>query len=328
MENSVNKKLNLMINNFYELKDEFRWDNNLIKYFGAMMLALKNKSINTNDIKEIREYIKDNTGLMSAFRGNNLLIMSILLAMEKDYKEFFSGMQIGYENFKNQGFSSSAYTPLVAYIFVKEIGDKDENLMRLRMKAFYKKMKENHFWLTSADDYAHAAILAMTDFEVEYASLKSEECYTYLNSKKFYKGNDLQALANTLALSSEETNIKCDRAIALYEGLKNNKCKLEYKGLPTLGLLTQVTDDVDKIVTEISEVYESLAQTKGFGSWSIDKTMRAMLAATLVADNYIDGIKNGMLSLTLGNSINAIMIAQQQACMAGVISASAATSAQ
>ena len=42
MENYVNKKLNLMINNLYEFKDEFKWDNNLIKYFGAMMLALKN----------------------------------------------------------------------------------------------------------------------------------------------------------------------------------------------------------------------------------------------------------------------------------------------
>ena len=284
--------------------------------------------INISGIKEIREYIKDNTGLMSAFRGNNLLVMSILLAIEEDYKEFFSRMQVVYENFKKRGFLNRAYTPLASYIFLKEIGDRDEELMYLRMKEFYKKMKENHFFLTSADDYAHAAIFAMTDFEVEYASLKSEECYTYLNNKKFYKGNNLQSLANTLALSKEDTKIKCDRAIDLYEGLKRNKCKLEYNALSTLGLLTQVTDDVDKIVAQISEVYEFLAETKGFGTWNIHKTMRAMLASALVADSYIDSIKNAIISLTLGNSINAIMIAQQQACMTAIISASAATSTQ
>jgi len=88
-----------------------------------------------------------------------------------------------------------------------------------------------------------------------------------------------------------------------------------------------VNKDVDKIINEIVEVYEYLYAKKGYGYWSLDKSMRTILSATLVSDFYVDEIKKGVLQIALGNSINAIIIAQQQAAVAAACAASGAAAA-
>ena len=52
--------------------------------------------------------------------------------------------------------------------------------------------------------------------------------------------------------------------------------------------------------------------------------MRTILASTIISDFYVDEIKRGVLQVALGNSINAIIIAQQQAAVAAACTASIA----
>lgn len=42
------------------------------------------------------------------------------------------------------------------------------------MNQFYKSMKQNHFWLTSTDDYVFAAVFAATDLDVDETMKKVE----------------------------------------------------------------------------------------------------------------------------------------------------------
>lgn len=72
------------------------------------------------------------------------------------------------------------------------------------------------------------------------------------------------------------------------------------------------------------EVYDYIYTKEGYGFWNLDKSMRTILASTIVSDFYVDEVKRGVLQVALGNSISAIIIAQQQAAVATACAASAA----
>lgn len=169
----------------------------------------------------------------------------------------------------------------------------------------------------------HAAILAITDLDVEKVMGEIEICYTMLNDKGFYRGNNLQTLSHILAIGEEGAFDKCNKAAWIFKGLKERRCSLNYYGLASVGVLALVASDVQKVIEEVAQAYDYIYEKEGYGFWSIDKTTRAMLAASLVSDFYIDGIQKGILQVTLGNSIHAILIAQQQAAVAAASAASA-----
>jgi PP-loop superfamily ATP-utilizing enzyme len=327
MNTELKAKVDLMIENFEELKRELTWDSNLLKHFCAMMYATRGKKVNADKLKEIKKYISQETSVISEYRGNNKLIIAALLSFEEDYKNFFENMLEVHKKMKTEGFKYSAYLPLAVYTIAKNVAREDLDYKIQRMHEFYKKMKENHFWLTSADDYVFAAVLAVTELEVDVTMQKVEECYKVLNEDGFYKGNDLQTLSHIIALGEEATEAKCTKAALLYNKIKEQKCSLKYTGLATLGVLTLIASDEDKLVNDIKEVYDFIYTKSGYGMWSLEKYTRTILAANLVSDFYVDEMKKGVMQITLANSINAILIAQQQAaCCAAAAAASAAAS--
>ena len=327
MNTELKQKVDLMAENYHHLKESFKWENNLLNHFGAMIHTTNNKQVNIEKLKEIKKYIKEETSWYSYFRGTNEFILMSLLSFEEDYKNFFQQMNELYEKMKQEKFKGSTELPLTTYSIVKGAPRQEWDDKIRRAREFYEKIKENHYWLTSSNDYVFAAVLATSNLEVEATSRKIEECYSYLNKEGFYKGNDLQALSHILAIGEETVEEKCSKAVWLYKSLKDIGCKLQYSGLAILGPLALVTKDVDKIVSEIKEVFDYISQKDGYGFWSIDKSTKTILAATLVCHSYVNDIKKGVLEITLGNSINAIIIAQQQATIAAITEASAATTA-
>lgn len=324
MDLKLKEKIDLMVDNYYELKKGYKWETPLVKHFGALIHAVRNESVNPDVLLEIKDYIKAETSWTSYFRGTNQFVLANLLYFEEDYKSFFRDMQEVYELMKDKGFHKSQYTPLAAYTLVKESSRDEWNYRLNRMDDFYYKMKQNHYWLTSQDDYVFAAVLATSDLNVAETTENIERCYKYLNNEGFYKGNDLQTLSHVLAIGEEGVEEKCSKAVRLYERLKQKGCKLQYSGLATLGLLALITDDIDKIADEVQQAHDYIYEQDGYGFWSLDKNMRVIISATLVSDTYVEDIKKGVYQVTLGNSINAIIIAQQQAAVAAAVAASTA----
>jgi hypothetical protein len=324
MNEVLKQKADLMVNNYNVLKSNFKWDTNLFKHFGAMVYATKDKRIDAERLEEVKRFINDETSWTSYFRGTNKFIIASLLSLEENYGEFFRRMTEVYERMKDKGLKRSVQLPTAAYTITKEVPKDQWDEKIDRMIQFYDKMKENHFWITSADDYVFAAVLGSTDLNVSETTYNMERCYNYLNNEGFYKGNYLQTLSHILAIGEETVEEKCSKAVKLHNRLKEQGCKLQYHGMATLGLLALVTSDVDSMVRDIKEVYDYINSKDGYGFWSLDKNMRTMLAASIVSDFYVDEAKRGVMQVALGNSITAIIIAQQQAAVAAACAASAA----
>lgn len=324
MNENLKKKVDLMVENYSVLKEDFIWDGSLVKHFAAMINANKDKKVDLRKIHEISDYIKSETSCFSYFRGHNKFMMANILAFEDDYKAMFKKIESIYDKLKDNGFKNSEYLPLAAYTITKETEDNDIEFRIKRMRSFYEKMEKNHWWLTSSDDYVLSAVLATTDLEVEETSNKIEECYNALKDNSFTGCNELQTLSHILALGEEDVNKKVTRVMDLYEGLKTVKCKISYSGLPSLGVLALITDDIKEVLEEAKEIHDYIYEKSGYGFWSLDRNMRVILALNLISAYYVENIKSEVLEVTLANSINAILIAQEQATVAACIAVSAA----
>ncbi len=326
MNIEIKQRADLMSENFYSLKKDFKWENSLINHFSALIHSLNNKTADVNKIREIRDYIKAETSFTSYFRGNTSSILSTLLSFEDDYRTLFKTTLEVYEQLKSHGFKRGVYLPLTSYTIAKEVAFDTLEYRISRMREFYNNMKENHFWLTSDNDYIFAAILGISDLDINQTNIKIETCYKILNNRGLAKGNDLQTLSHILALGDEDEEIKCTRAIELYQSMAKEKCKLHYSSLSSLGVLTLIGCDAS-IAKEIKEVYEYINSKPGYSLWSIDKTNLVMLSTMLVSSFYVDNIKKGVIETTLMNSITSIILAQQQAAIAAACAASAAAAA-
>ncbi len=324
MNTELKAKVDLMADNFHELKNQFRWESHLIQHFGAMICATREAKVNTEHIREVKAYIKAQTSWVSYFRGHNEMIISMLLANETGYEQIFERANRVYEDLKNAGFYRGTYLPLAAITIAKSTEPSSYPAVYERMDLIYQNMKKNHFWLTSQDDYVLASVLAASELDVERTSVEMEKCYQILNQAGLYKSNELQSLSHVLSMGEESAERKCDKAIRIQQRLKSSPCKLKYQGLVSLGVLALVSDEPERIAEEVIEVYEYLYNTDGYGFWGIDSNLRGILAASIVSDFYADQIGGNLIESTVANSITAIIIAQQTAMIAAAAASSAA----
>lgn len=96
--------------------------------------------------------------------------------------------------------------------------------------------------------------------------------------------------------------------------------------LSVLGILALTSNNIEKIVNDISEISDYLLTYKGFGAFGMVKTHRIMYAAILVSQEYKNQYFENIMNMATVNSVTSIIIAQQ-AVMAAIIAASAASTA-
>jgi len=324
---NLRNKCDLFADNYQTLKSDFKWEYATMHCLGALIYTNVGLPANIEAIKESKEIIKKNTGLFSYFKETTFFALSTLFSLEPNPEELFQQTTKVYDDMKKAGFHSSVYLTLAAFSIAKQTEKYDVPSVINRAKDFYEAMKKEHRFLTSADDYGYAAMLATTDLLIPQAIREMETCYELLK-KDFGTGNALQSLTHVLTMGEEPALTKCERVKQLYQSLAKKGCKLsKYSELATLGILTLISGDVEKLTDEIMEVYQQLIEKKGLGKWSLSKHERTMYGAALVAEDYVKDMKNNPISMTLTNSITNILIAQQTAMIIAASSAAAASAA-
>jgi len=133
-------------------------------------------------------------------------------------------------------------------------------------------------------------------------------------------------LAQVLVLGGSDT--AADRVLILRDALRERKIKLDKSyTLPSLGVLAMLSVDTGKAISDIGDAQTYLRAQKGFGAMSVDTQELLLYAAAIVAGEYAQNIKDGILTAALSTSIVNIIIAQEAAMIAAVSAASAAAAA-
>jgi hypothetical protein len=192
-------RLTLFVNNVGMMKTSFKWHHAMVNRLAALLYAVEDKQVDKAAIKDNMDRIKKNTGMFSSFRGNVSFAAHLALSDEPD-TQLLHALHV-YDLLNNVKFRSSPYLPVTAYqIAAHSTKDQFADVLA-RAKSWYTAMKSNHPYLTGQDDYIYAAMLALSDIEVEAGTMRMEQYYTALKSE-LRRGNALQALTQVLVLGA------------------------------------------------------------------------------------------------------------------------------
>ncbi len=196
----MKKKVNKMIQHYEDMRKLFKWENDMVKHLVALTYAMKDKELNQAGIKEMKDYIKRETGAFSPFRGHMMFALSgLLCATSEAPKDKFESMLHNEKILKSIGFKYSSYLPTALYALSSVYEGDDVKGYGEKAIDIYKEMKQNHPFLTGGDDYALAILLAGTD----HSPSLLEDYYQALHDQGFTKSNGLQMLSHIMAFSKK-----------------------------------------------------------------------------------------------------------------------------
>lgn len=323
----MREELQVLCGNFIKsrdvLKAAFMWEDAAMVSACASVFMNNDTVPDENRLKEAGQLIKKNTGVFSSFRGNAKLPLVSMLAVSDRPQEKMGKIQAAHQALKNQ-FYSSEYLALVSAMLADMIEEGRYEQIAERGKSIYKRMKEEHPFLTSGEDSVFAVLLALSDRGEEELVSDMETCYKNLK-KDFPSGNARQSLSHVLTFSGLEAGEKCGRVCGIYDGLKNAGARygMNYE-LATLGSLALLPVGVEIIVNEMLEVNQFLGTQKGYGMLGIDKKTRLMHASMIVSKLHNEN-SSGTEAAALTGTLS--FVAAQQAAMCAVIAATTASAA-
>ena len=135
MENIIESKINLTVNNYRTAKIELRNDGDLLNHFASLIFTHYENEIPVERIKGIRKYIKSNTTRMSAFRGDVLYLISILIAsLDKKIEEELIQNMLEYMNLLEEIFLEGPHLALTAYVLARYGRDKNKEDIMYRLE--------------------------------------------------------------------------------------------------------------------------------------------------------------------------------------------------
>lgn len=330
LEITINNKVDLLIQNNEKIKEvKGSWQMGMMQQSCILSSTIKNEYIVPSKVEESIEVIKNNTGIFSNFRGHSLFYLSNLLSNKENKEEAFNSILNTYNKLKENKFFNDTYLPFTAIIIDQNKNKVDIDTAIYRTKYVYDFMKNNHPFLTSSDDYCRAALIAINsknlDSDLEYM----ENCYKVLNSKGFYKSNNLQSLSHVMVFDKNKNEESLNKVLRIKKLLETNNCKIDGYGYPLIGAISLLECDEEVLAKQIKEVSDKLKDVKGFGNWSLGKNNRNIISAAIVASAYADCFKEeGNLDTITNNIFLEIIIAIEIAIMVAMIAAvSAASSA-
>jgi hypothetical protein len=325
MELNIQHKLELFVTNAQTIKEEFAWHNAMTRRLAALLYAQESKPVDNKAIRRCQEMIKRNTGVFSMFRGNTVLSVSALLSLSPDPQSLLDETLKVYDMLKDARFGASDYLVIAAYQIAAHTGADYADIVN-RARAFYDGMKKRHFLLTGQDDYIFAAMLGLSDIDIEDGLQRMEQLYEQL-SDEFWSKDSVQALAQVLVLGdSSDGAVK--RVLDLRSAFREQGVKLDKTyTLPTLGTLALLPVDTGAVVRDVDGAQSFLRERKGFGAWSVSTQELLLYATALVTSEYAHDLRDGVITATLSTSITNIIIAEQTAIIAAMSASSAAAAA-
>ncbi|WP_154818486.1 DUF4003 domain-containing protein [Bacillus cereus] len=320
---TLEQKLEQYKHTYVQLKGELKWktSDSRTGMMIAAMYAGSDKLFDLGRFLEISSYIKNQVGMFSYLKSYHRFVVAATLDIHfTDYKEAFRTFLDLYEQLVTGGFSRSIFTYLAAAVLLTEENEQHGAHIQ-RSVQVYKRMKEDHLFLTGTNDYPLAILLAGQSENVETLMDRVERLYQKLAVAGFRKGNDLQFLSHILSLKKD---VREELLVAKYTNiwnlLKQEKVKVKQMHYPAIGLLA-LLEDGEKEIHSIRACIEKLQGDKLF-RWHTDTTI--LIAIQLFVSQK--GEESKATNTGLQTMIEVLIQAQQAAMMATIAASSVATS--
>lgn len=322
MKEQTQRNCELLIENRDRVKSVFRWESRLLQLACAGICMAKGITVEEAALENCRGLLKEKVGVFSNFRSTARLPIITMLATGGSPEAMLERGLTVYELLKKD-FWTSAYLPLASMILAQMAEPGQYERLSFRTRTIYDRMKAEHPFLTSAEDSAFCALMALSDKPDDALIVSAEQCYQILKPQ-FFSSNAVQSLSHVLALCDGPAEEKCQKTMELFEALRStgHKYGTNYE-LPTLGVLAMSGADLTDIAQEIAEIDGWLSEQKGFGAFSIAGKQRLMYAGIVAMREYL--CEDTMQAAAVNGTIS--LIVAQEAAMCAAIAASSAAAA-
>lgn len=318
MDDNLQKRVDLFLDNNAAMKGNFIWQYAYSKRLSALLYSAEGRNLNTFEIENNIKLIKGTTSTFSMFRGNSIMTLATMMSLSSKGEELLQRSLLIYEAMKSIGFRASDYLVVASAIIASNSKEGDYSKVIVRAKNFYDGMKEKHRIITSHDDYIFSVLLALSKVDVNSGVNRIEEIFQELKPD-FKYGNAVQSMAQILVVGEEEIapeEIR-NRLYGIRNGLRKYNLKLDREySMTSLGILSLLPVDSEKVVNEIKEVHDYIRTFKGFGSFSVTNQEVLIIASALISFHYLDNLKLDIISGAVSTAMINMIVAAQTATAA------------
>lgn len=317
----------LMTKNTEVMNSAFFWEKGLMTLAGASIYTGVHRVAEVSVLKESEKILQQSMGFFSNFRGNVKVPLICKMSLQGDPLGYLRKVETVYELLKTGIWSGDEYKVMAAMSIADHVSESDYALYAERTNIIYRRMKDEHSFLTSREDIPFAAMLSVSGIDIDQMIIEMENCYRILKGK-FFDSDAVQSLSHVLAMDLQGADVKCSKAAEIFDVLKKAGHRFGSNlEIATLGTLTNLNLSAEEIAAEIIEADVFLKDKKGFGNFVLGAKGRRMYAAEMVAmshdeaEHKEDVMLTSMLAMTIAAEV-AMMI-----CVSASISASNAASA-
>lgn len=313
-----------LIENRNRIKSVFPWDGELLNLACASVFLIRKKTVEQSILEDCKNMIKQNVGIFSSFRGTaRSPIVAMLASTSNPEKTLENGLSI-YQLLKKD-FWTSTYLPLAAMIIGQMAEPYQYENITSRTRLIYDLMKREHPFLTSSEDSAFCALMALSEKSDSVLIEDAEQCYQNLKPN-FFSSNAVQSLSHVLALCDGLPEVKCAKTMELFEKLRaaGYKYGTDHE-LSTLGILAMSGEDLDEIIQEVIDIDAWLSEQKGFGFFSSISRKQRLMYAGIIAQR--DCLNEESMETAAVNGTISLIVAQEAAMCAALAASTAASNA-
>ena len=319
MDQDLARKLELLASNKQTIDHEYMFEMGLSQAVAALLFAIAHQPADIERMRECRKILSKKVSALSAFRDSTELVVLARMAMAQDPEKYIDDTLEIYKIFSKGAFFSDSYMVLTSMIVCDSNQKDNAAAIKARTDEIMRRMAKEHPLLTSNEDLALAALLAMTGREIDDIINDMEECYSYTKNelRLGVDANSIQTLAQILALTDDNIRFQCDKIADLFRAFKDNKNKFgSYLEFPALATLIDVNRPTEWLVRDIIEGAEMLGKNRGFGGLEMDKQTRLMFSAMVASEVYkTDSTDDDLNKTIINNTVLTMIIAEEIALM-------------
>ena len=277
----------LLADNKDLIRKNFAWDLELMSVAGSVIFTGAGRVADIEKMKECKSILKKHKGIFSEFRSNMEIPVICKMALAEDPEKCLMDLTTVYDKLsKGKIFGSEHLVMTALAISDAQVVNNIDAIVE-KTKLLMKRMSSLHPILTSEEDTALVALLALSNKSIDQIIEETELCYNLMKQKFSFHNNAVQSLSHVLALCAGDPQEKCARASAIYDALlvKGIKYGMDYE-LASLGALVNVDLTPEELAEEIAEASDYLKTRKGFGDWGMGSKARVMFAALMTVQAY------------------------------------------
>ena len=301
MDVELRSKVDLLSDNYNDIRKALRWDGNLLNHFEALLYVRTDKEFSLEKIKEVRKYL-DSRKLPYPFKGVFNKICSIMLDDRDDYVQVFNNTLYVYERLIQNGFKGNEKAAFASLMLAKRFFGKELDNRINRIIDINSSLKDN--------DYISYANLSCTNRSIDRIRKELTEIENILKVTGRESSVDIKSFSTLLMIDEDNVETKVEKALNIMCNIKSELFEIPDKAYPLLGLATMLVEDPESFCVELKDIYNSLKNTKKY-RYFMNRDLRIMISLGLLLNKYVEELKADLIDINVSDEINVFLALEE-----------------